>query len=186
MTCTTIRQSVIDELEVSIIYVLCNPTTYKIRYVGKTNKDPRRRLTKHVSSARRKQDTYKKKWVAKLLGQHLLPSLFILEVVPRELANEREKYWIRRFLSSGHSLVKGTIGGDGVSLTQEGKRKTSLRFRGENSVTARLTERDVITMREMYRTKQYYICTIAEKYSMSYYAVWAALIGKSWKLLPNQ
>ena len=81
------------------IYVLRDPDTLEIRYVGKT-KDPVVRLSCHMSAAksgRRGKDA----WI-RSLGKR--PIMEILEWVPEREVPESERWWVAELLSDGCKL----------------------------------------------------------------------------------
>jgi len=108
------------------IYVLKDPTTGEIRYVGKTN-NPKTRLTKHCAEKGRNHRVH---WIQrlKLLGQ--VPVFEILDEVPIEHWQQWEVAWIEYFREQGCNLVNGTNGGEGVTQTPEVRVKIGNANRG--------------------------------------------------------
>jgi hypothetical protein len=97
------------------IYGLYDPSDRKkeVRYVGATKFTPEQRLTDHISGAEA-ADTYKKKWIRKLLRQNLVPAILVLEVTTTRHWKKREKYWIAYLRSKGSRLTNSTEGGEGL------------------------------------------------------------------------
>jgi len=97
-----------------VIYVLKDPRNMKVRYVGFTCQLVERRLSLHLSEARRIPNrNHRTKWIASLLSNGLRPMIEIIESGVGPQWGEVEKRWIALYRSSGH-LVNSTDGGDGV------------------------------------------------------------------------
>ena len=95
------------------IYALLDPDTLEVRYIGKSI-NPEKRFTVHIcrSSA---PDSYRKRWLKKLLTAGKRPVLRIIEEVPIESWVERERFWIADYRSRGARLVNSTSGGEGFA-----------------------------------------------------------------------
>lgn len=101
-------------------YVLVDPLTGQIRYVGKTKQRVAERLGRHVRDAQEKRGerwsdiTYRANWIRSLLFQGHRPTL---EVVHRyatlEEVNEAERFLIRHIRPAKSNLTNTTDGGDG-------------------------------------------------------------------------
>lgn len=94
-----------------IIYLLLDPRTDAVRYVGVTH--GRTRLAEHVYSAKRLR-THTATWIRSLLREGLRP-------IQREIEQgcgggwvEREMHWIAEYRSCGADLTNHTNGGEGV------------------------------------------------------------------------
>lgn len=95
------------------IYILIDPISNEIRYVGKTN-NIKQRLDNHKNRCR-DTNTHKRHWINKLRLKGLYPEL---EVVDKVLVSEWhywEKFWISYYKSIGCRLTNVTYGGDGLS-----------------------------------------------------------------------
>jgi len=117
--------------EVSI-YKLIDPTTNSIKYIGSTHKSLKRRLSDHLSDARRGQKNYRCNWIRSLLSKGIYPSIDIIEKVNYEERSEKEKYWISYY--GRENLVNGTDGGEGVCgllVSDETKKKLSFSHIGQ-------------------------------------------------------
>lgn len=94
------------------IYGLCDPASGQLRYVGKTVKVLKDRLSGHLSEARRPGDNYRLRWVRSLLREGRAPEIFLIERAGGN-GDEEEKFHIAYFKSLGCELTNGTVGGDG-------------------------------------------------------------------------
>jgi len=97
-------------METTFIYVLRDPETKDIRYVGKSN-NPKRRLYNHL---RKYKDvgTHKRNWIDSLKDK---PILEIIKEVPKSEWQTYEKYYIEYYLSIGCNLVNWGDGGEGLT-----------------------------------------------------------------------
>lgn len=99
------------------IYVLRDPFTHEILYVGKTTKSLTERLEQHLYCAtgrgRKKGKTPRDKWIRRLAKKGVAPTIEILEAVTGDW-QERERYWIKYHKTYGAKLTNSTIGGLGV------------------------------------------------------------------------
>jgi hypothetical protein len=94
------------------IYVLIDPLTGEIRYVGKTTRTLTTRLNGHKGE---RLDHHRSRWIAKLRRLGLAPSIELVQEVPGAWANDAERYWIAYYRAAGCSLINGTSGGDGMA-----------------------------------------------------------------------
>lgn len=90
-----------------LIYALVDPHTEEVRYIGITN-DMTNRFMNHLRAAGSR--TLKGAWLEDLQNEGLQPLVKTLEEVKvlktqRNLAEERERYWIHKFEQSGASLT---------------------------------------------------------------------------------
>lgn len=98
--------------QIYIVYVLVDPVTRKVRYVGATSKPMWSRLSGHVSDAKHKRSNPVREW---LLALGKRPIAIVVEVVPDEADwQARERRWIRRFSEHGCDLLNVTKGGLGI------------------------------------------------------------------------
>jgi hypothetical protein len=99
-------------MAINYIYALRDPFTLERRYIGKT-RDPVERYRKHLLPYYLKPDTYKNRWLKKVLRRNAKPILEILcEVTEWEDINQAESDFIR-WLGCASRLTNGTLGGDG-------------------------------------------------------------------------
>ena len=98
-------------MKTTFIYALCEPGTFDVRYVGKSN-TPKRRFRTHLRSAYF-EDNYKARWIRRLLAEDKKPDMTIL--VECELPEWEfwEKYYVKTLRDSGFRLTNATEGGDG-------------------------------------------------------------------------
>jgi hypothetical protein len=94
------------------IYVLRDPRTNEVRYVGKTVKKLHFRLAGHIYSSKTAK-TYRDNWIASLLAAGLRPIIEQIDSAGDDWA-EREQYWIAHYRSAGARLANHTDGGEGV------------------------------------------------------------------------
>ena len=102
------------------IYCLYEPHTCKIRYIGRTKVDLRKRLTQHISKARNAtkynlnpQGSYKTNWINSLLKNGIRPGIRLLTVIEGwEQSHQYEKELIQKHLLK-HELVNGDDRGPG-------------------------------------------------------------------------
>jgi predicted GIY-YIG superfamily endonuclease len=65
------------------IYVLLDPLSNLVRYVGKT-KNVKNRLVKHMCPSKLKASNHKNNWIKNLLKNKLKPNLLIIETCSSE------------------------------------------------------------------------------------------------------
>ncbi len=95
------------------IYVLIDPETNEIRYIGQTN-DIKRRFNDHISSSKNDNsesyNTYKARWIRKLLSIGMLPIIEVIEeCFDLETSNSRERYHIEKLTNEGCKLTNSHI-----------------------------------------------------------------------------
>lgn len=89
---------------VEFIYVLTNPNSFKIRYVGRT-KNPDRRLSSHIRSLEdRGGGTHKRNWIKKLQQFGKVPDLYIIDFSKEDKIDELETFYIK-MLSKYYKLT---------------------------------------------------------------------------------
>lgn len=111
------------------IYVLIDPITNDIKYVGKTVSSLSKRLSSHYKD---KHHTHKTCWIKSLKDKGLKPIIQNIEFCNEDELNCREIYWISYFKEK-YKLTNLTNGGDGLPIgfkhsdeTKEKIRKNSL------------------------------------------------------------
>lgn len=95
------------------IYTLTDPSTMEIRYVGQTN-EPKRRFNDHISSSINENsesyDTYKARWVRKVLNDNLIPIMDIIDSCDSlEESNKLEKIYVSKLTEDGHRLTNSYV-----------------------------------------------------------------------------
>lgn len=95
------------------IYILIDPETNKIRYVGQTTKNINKRLTSHLSKVRisPNKTTHKNTWIKSLLNKNLKPIIEIIDTVTTDNWKEKEKYYIQEY-KKNNDLLNISEGGD--------------------------------------------------------------------------
>lgn len=96
------------------IYILVDPISNQIRYVGKSN-NPEQRYKNHKNRCRDK-NTHKRNWINKLrlLGKY--PEIEIIDIVFINEWKYWERFWISYFKSIGANLTNYCIGGEGLTF----------------------------------------------------------------------
>ena len=115
------------------IYVLIEPNTDIVRYVGKSNEFRiENRLIEHCRPSALKFHTHKNYWIKSLLKEGTRPLLKVIETCDESSYKEREKYWVQYYRQhSEKPLTNGTEGGEGAIripnriITEEQKKKIS-------------------------------------------------------------
>jgi group I intron endonuclease len=111
------------------IYGLIDPINNEIRYVGKSV-NPIMRLRKHISE-RFKHDSYKDRWIRKIISNDTKPEIIIIDEVLNDNWCFWEQFYISYFKMVGARLTNSTIGGDqppstkGRKHSDETKKKMS-------------------------------------------------------------
>lgn len=104
-------------MDTTFIYVLKDPETGLIRYVGKSN-SPKTRLRRHLMDGRCKNG-HRALWIKSLAERGIKPALEIVDEVSMSEWQSAEAAYIEFFREQGCDLVNNTFGGDGVSLFGE-------------------------------------------------------------------
>lgn len=119
----------IDSRKVKI-YVLKDPKTLEVRYVGKTVRKLCQRLGNHIYNAKKtKHNKHLSNWILKILTEGNRPIIELIEECDFSIWQEREKFWISQY----KNLINLTIGGDGCEgflHNEETKIKCSLANKG--------------------------------------------------------
>lgn len=124
----------------SVVYALSlqsDPTNY--RYIGRTSKSLRRRLSAHKSAAKKGSKTYVYRWIRKSLaiGETILITP-LEENLTYEESGFREIFYIKEFRELGYNLTNLTDGGDGAlgsvhTHSLETRAKLSIASKGNTS-----------------------------------------------------
>lgn len=119
----------------NVIYVLLEPDTNNVRYVGKAV-DLYTRIRNHYKPSRLIDKTHKNNWLNKLLNEGKYVRVNVVEELDNEkLLNEAEKKWIKYYKNLGYDLTNGTEGGDGGKMSPESIEKMKL-----NKIGVKLSE----------------------------------------------
>jgi hypothetical protein len=101
-------------MEITNIYVLIDPITNIVRYVGKAN-NVTQRYRAHLNRARKHQ-IHKKNWIEQLKREGLKPIIEVIDIVPINDWIFWETYWISQMRTWGFDLINYTNGGDGCTF----------------------------------------------------------------------
>lgn len=89
-----------------VIYLLVDPRTERVRYIGQTTKSPDNRMFEHLRDARQKSKTKNKKqeWLCDLMDHSMLPMVKVayIALTDNEL-NFMEAVWFHYFENNGHN-----------------------------------------------------------------------------------
>jgi hypothetical protein len=95
--------------DIAYIYLLIDPQTEKVRYVGKTV-NPKYRLSGHITESP-KLKNHRCNWIKSLLIKGLKPIFKIVEICPLDIFQERESHHIG--LYNFNELTNSDEGGQG-------------------------------------------------------------------------
>ena len=93
------------------IYILIDPITDDIRYVGQTKNDLLTRLNQHIRDSfnpRRIPDP-KEQWIIRLSHYNLKPRIEAVQELPDYCLGAAERYWFNRFKDSDCPLLNEKI-----------------------------------------------------------------------------
>lgn len=96
------------------IYILVEPITNQVRYIGKTIQLLNKRLSAHLCESN-KSNTKKNTWLKNLKKRGLKPKIEELDIVPESEWSFWEQYWICQFKTWGFELKNTDEGGKGGS-----------------------------------------------------------------------
>jgi group I intron endonuclease len=94
------------------IYILIDPETNLVRYVGKTT-NIKRRYSQHIYEAKRIK-THKNNWLKYLLDKKLKPEILVIDEIEENEWTQLEQWYIEYYRFLGYILTNGTLGGDGI------------------------------------------------------------------------
>ena len=117
------------------IYVLKDPILKEIRYVGQTN-NLERRYSRHLANSLNEKSneyqTYKSRWIRKIIKENNLPIIEIIEECDNYLeSNKKEKYYIEKFTSEGFKLTNSGCS-DVTEASKDTREKMSLAKKGKS------------------------------------------------------
>jgi hypothetical protein len=96
------------------IYVLRDPDSLAVRYVGVTTQRPETRLGSHICDAKIRPTSHVRRWIAQLLARGQSPVMEVIETVPPGAWCSAERRWIAHYRKVGARLTNLTDGGDGT------------------------------------------------------------------------
>lgn len=114
------------------IYILIDPETNQVRYVGKT-KNLKRRYNQHISECS-KLKSYKNNWLISLKNKNLRPEMVVIDETDKDDWIFLEQWYIQLYRSWGYRLTNLTEGGEGVcgyTPSQETRDKMSKANKGK-------------------------------------------------------
>lgn len=114
------------------IYLLKDPISHSVRYIGKAN-DLKKRYSQHISSSKKEGKTYVKHWIKTLLAQNIKPIMEKIEEIEYSLWEQRESFWIEFYKNKGCDLCNLTSGGEGLTECSE-QTKTKLRESNKRNI----------------------------------------------------
>lgn len=98
-----------------VIYGLVDPRTNQLRYIGQTRRKLEKRLSQHITAAKRGTSLHSSAWIRGLVDGGLSPECFVVETLyNQDDANSAEQFWIEYFKFIGCDLVNRAIGGGQV------------------------------------------------------------------------
>lgn len=101
------------------IYLLVDPVSKEVRYVGKAN-NPQRRYAQHTGAYELQKPTHKNHWIKSLQAAGREPELHIYAECEGEEWSEAERETIRLYKSLGARLTNLDEGGKGASVGRKG------------------------------------------------------------------
>ena len=94
------------------IYTLAHPVTGEVKYIGKTKRTLKERVSGHLSIDK-KEKSARVKWIKELKAQGLRPKAEVLEYCPKSDWERTEDFWINQFKAWGFDSVNTCDGGQG-------------------------------------------------------------------------
>jgi hypothetical protein len=79
------------------IYILKDPRTQEIRYVGVTCQPLYQRLSNHLYYAKKRNCTHVHNWILSLMNENLKPNIEVIEHVTKDNWEKKERYWIKHY-----------------------------------------------------------------------------------------
>lgn len=114
------------------IYILVDPLTNQVRYVGQTISKFKERLRQHIYRSVKRNKSHKDSWILSLHNKGLKPLIEEVDCVNYNELDFWEKYYISLYKSWGFSILNLDDGGQkGQRMTQESKDKISLSLTGK-------------------------------------------------------
>lgn len=103
----------------SCIYVLCDPSSGAVRYVGQTT-DAKRREWLHCSPTNNRGNRRVNSWIRRLLASGTKPVFVAIEDTNDR--DVRERHWIAHYRANGAELLNMNDGGSDNSAMQKAER----------------------------------------------------------------
>lgn len=171
------------------LYCECHRSS-GVRYVGKSEKSVKSRFSSHLRNAIRitgGSDIPVYRWIRKH-GTENMRYTVLGSYESSQDVRVGEMHWISYFRAIKSDMLNVRNGGDdrlGLPLSEEAKRNLSLKMSGrktpwntgERNHSATLDESMVRDIRDSGRARS----ELAEKYGVSYTAIYNVQVGKTWK-----
>ena len=93
---------ILPEKGFTAIYILLDPRTDKVRYVGKAF-NPALRQGNHLAFPVWEEHTPKYRWLREMAALALQPQMIMIEIVPDTQSTIRERYWIQFYRAKGEA-----------------------------------------------------------------------------------
>lgn len=136
------------------IYILIDPITNEIRYVGKTVSTLNQRLNGHVHEAKTGVNFHKKHWFAKLEKQGLKPIIKQIDEVEDADWKEKERYYISLYKQTGNRLINLLEGGNGFTSNDVKKLWKNKKYRFDQTERMKGTKNPFYGKKHSNETKQ--------------------------------
>lgn len=108
------------------IYKLIDPFTNEVRYVGKTEKSLKHRLSMHITtSIKNKNKTHKEAWITQVYNKGKRPIIELIEEVDFSDWQTKEIFWISQF-NNLTNICRGGLGGTGRVYTESEREEKSI------------------------------------------------------------
>lgn len=154
-----------------IIYVLKDPRSGKVRYVGKTVRPLNERLKRHLKE--KNLHTRKFNWIRSLKAIGLVPVIELVEICSISNWESREQSWITYYKKYGHELTNSTDGGDGSNGCDPSQYTRKLLLKS-GMVARGITEQQILSIANDCRSYK----DIAEDYKMTIGAIQNIKVGR--------
>jgi hypothetical protein len=105
------KEFMILSTDISYVYVLIDPITGFIRYVGQTQ-DAYHRIFSHITDAKNRDKTHRGSWIKSLLNKGLKPILEVIQCASLEEIDFWECHYISLYKSWGFDLTNYELGGN--------------------------------------------------------------------------
>jgi hypothetical protein len=101
-----------------IIYGIYDPNNPElIRYIGKTKKSIKERLSKHIYLSKKGVNRPLNLWIKKLLENNIIPEIVEIERTDVENWCDREIYWISHYRNKNKLLNLSDGGGSNLNYS---------------------------------------------------------------------
>lgn len=139
------------------IYVLKDPDTDQVRYVGVTF-NLKKRIAAHFCPWT-KDKSRKTEWVRELKQNGKRPVLAVIDSCTDDNWEEKEKFWIKNYLDAGSDLFNwtpgGNVGGLGYKWKEEAKEGMRIKRKGIRHEPERLQNISIALQSKMANDPEY-------------------------------